>query len=129
MNYDVFSISANDIFGSSGIVSLLILKYEDQYTASIDSFMLSCRVLGRDIEFAIIYFLFDYLKNKNIKLLDAQYSKTVKNSQVKSFYHDCGFDILIEDKNFTSYNVNLIKNPKNMIPKTFFINAKLDSKY
>lgn len=115
LNCDVLSISANDIFGSSGIVSLLILKYEDQYTASIDSFMLSCRVLGRNIEFAIIYFLFDYLKNKNIKLLDAQYSKTVKNSQVKSFYHDCGFDILIEDKNFTSYNINLIKVPKNML--------------
>jgi FkbH-like protein len=114
-NYDVFSISSNDIFGSSGIVSLLIVKYTANDSATIDSFMLSCRVLSRNIEFAIIYFLFNYLKKKNIKILEALYIQSQRNIQTKTFYQNCGFDILDDNEVGTSYKIILNEKTKNMI--------------
>jgi len=46
---DVRYVTLKDRFGDSGIVGVVILKYEGRESL-IDSFLLSCRVLGRGVE-------------------------------------------------------------------------------
>ena len=41
--------------------------------------------------------------------------QTLKNSQTKNFYKDCGFDILSENEDSVSYRITLNENTKNMI--------------
>ena len=46
---DIIHISVQDRFGDYGIVGLCIIDYLDNQ-ANIDSFLMSCRVIGRKIE-------------------------------------------------------------------------------
>ena len=57
----------------------------------INSFLLSCRVLGKGIEVAFISHLLNKLKESGIKKVFAEYIPTPKNSQVKDFYEKVGF--------------------------------------
>ena len=58
-----------------------------------DTFLLSCRVLGRDIEFSYMKYIEDTLKKKNIKRIKSCYVPTSKNMKVEFFYEKCGFTL------------------------------------
>src|SRR4029079_11238939 len=47
---DVYSIHVSDKFGDAGLTGVLITTQCEPGTARIDSFLMSCRVLGRGIE-------------------------------------------------------------------------------
>jgi len=92
--YQVFSFQVEDKFGDMGIVSVVIVKDNE-----IDTFLMSCRVLGRKIENQIIDIV---LKNTNLPL-KAKYIKTKKNSQVENLYEKLGFKVISqteEEKNY-----------------------------
>ena len=88
---DVIFIRLKDKFGDSGIVGVCILKYENT-EAIFDTFLLSCRILGRGIEDAFIVQVLKYAKKKGCKVAIGEYYTTRKNSQVKDFYAKYGFD-------------------------------------
>ena len=50
LGYWVYGLSVKDKFGDSGITGLIIIKFENKSTVEIDSFLMSCRVLGKNIE-------------------------------------------------------------------------------
>lgn len=87
---DVFCITLRDKFGDSGTVGTCIVKYENQ-KAVIDTFLLSCRVLGRRIEDVLISCVLRAAKQRGCKIAEGKYIPTRKNSQVASFYTDHGF--------------------------------------
>ena len=58
----------NDKFGENGIVGLAIIKMEDEI-ADIDTLLMSCRILGRKIEFKFMDIIIDFLKEKRIKIV------------------------------------------------------------
>lgn len=89
-NADVWCLHLKDNISDMGVVGVMIIKYKDQ-KAVIDSFLLSCRVLGRGAEDAFISFLAGALKGKGIKTLCGKYIKTAKNGQVADFYEKRGF--------------------------------------
>ncbi|MDB9846667.1 HAD-IIIC family phosphatase [Flavobacteriaceae bacterium] len=98
----VFTIDIKDKFGDNGITGLMIIEL-DNTTARINSFLLSCRVLGKGIELAFISHLLFKLKESGIKKVCAQYIPTPKNSQVKDFYEKVGFkSISLEDDNLST---------------------------
>lgn len=76
-NNQVFSFSLIDKFGDLGLIAIVIISNNN-----IDSFLMSCRVLGRNIEQKILYLISNHLK----VVLTASYTKTAKNSQVEYFY-------------------------------------------
>jgi FkbH-like protein len=86
----VYTIDIKDKFGGNGITGLMIIEL-DNSTARINSFLLSCRVLGKGIEVAFISYLLYKLKESGIKKVFAEYIPTPKNSQVKDFYEKVGF--------------------------------------
>ncbi|MGH9769017.1 MAG: HAD-IIIC family phosphatase [Blastocatellia bacterium] len=88
---EVLYLRLRDRFGDSGIVGVCILRYEAGQ-AIFDSFLLSCRVLGRGVEDA---FLTQCLKRAGLKQCRAavgEYYSTAKNDQVKDFYLRQGFE-------------------------------------
>jgi FkbH-like protein len=94
---DVIYIKLRDKFGDSGIVGTCIVKYENQ-KAIIDSFLLSCRVLGRSIEDIFILYVLRRAKQRGSSIVEGEYIQTRKNKQVEFFYIPQGFKEIILEK-------------------------------
>ncbi|MEK7644187.1 MAG: HAD-IIIC family phosphatase [Patescibacteria group bacterium] len=86
----IFSIRAKDKFGDSGIIAVVIIQKKiDDWL--IDTFLMSCRVIGRKIENAILSHLIRLTREMGAQKLHGGYSPTEKNSQVQDFYKNNGF--------------------------------------
>jgi FkbH-like protein len=105
----VISIEVDDKYGSSGLTGLAILCKK---TSKIDTLLLSCRILGRNIEYKFIDIVVDIAKKNNLNLMKSEYIKTLKNQQVKDFYNLCGFNVVFESDDSTQYHLE-INNYKN----------------
>jgi len=93
-NFDLHVISSKDRFGDIGIIGLVLLENSCS-NAKIDSFILSCRAMGRGIETAIMNYLKkDYFERKEFKIIRAKYIPTPKNLPVKDFFKDQGFHVI-----------------------------------
>ena len=75
----------------------------------IDTFLLSCRMIGRNVEYAFMNFIISYLKKKNINLVRSNYIRSKKNDQVKNFYEQCSFEIEKNKKEKKKYSVKINK--------------------
>ena len=65
----------------------------------IDTFLMSCRILGRKIEEKIMKIIL----NQTTKPLSAEYIRTSKNSQVENLYDKFGFRLVSKDKSKNVY--------------------------
>jgi FkbH-like protein len=87
----VFALAVKDKFGDLGLVGVLILRREDDI-GKIDSFLLSCRVLSRGLESAMIVHCLEIMRSVwNISRWHAEYIPTRKNAQVADFWAVNGF--------------------------------------
>ena len=91
-----------DKFGDSGITSVYIINKEDK-TWIIDTFLLSCRVMGRGVEDAILSEILKDAKQNGIKQIKAEFIPTQKNMPAENFLSDNGFK---KDGSFWIYNLN-----------------------
>lgn len=85
-----------DRFGDNGVVSVVIGHLIDG-ECHIDLWIMSCRVLKRDMEFAMMDTLVHRCMDRGIKTIYGYYYPTAKNAMVKEFYALQGFDKLEED--------------------------------
>ena len=85
-----------DKFGDNGIVSVVIGKVNGD-TLDIDLWLMSCRVLKRDMEYAMLDNLCDRAKQRGLKTVKGYYYPTAKNKMVKELYGDFGFTKVSED--------------------------------
>lgn len=95
-NYVTFYGKLKDKFGDNGVVSVLIGRI-DYDICHIDLFLMSCRVLKRDMEHAMMNKLICELEQRNIRELRGYYYPTAKNVIVKDFYESQGFIKVHED--------------------------------
>lgn len=86
----VLSIRVKDKFGDNGIVGLVILELETEIWR-IETFLLSCRVLGRKVEDAVMSHLIQKASQAGIKSLSGRFVPTAKNSAAADFYSRQGF--------------------------------------
>ena len=100
----VITIEVNDKYGSSGLTGLAILC---QKTAEIDTLLLSCRILGRNIEYKFMDIIINIAKKNNVDFLNAHFIKTRKNSQVEDFYDKCNFDTIVKSSDSSTYSLDL----------------------
>ena len=80
----VFSFETSDRFGESGITGMSVVKTEGE-SATIDSFLLSCRILGRNIEAEFLNQILLKLKEDDIKLVNAKCIVTEKIKSLVTF--------------------------------------------
>lgn len=80
----------SDRFGDNGIVSVVIGEKNND-NLSIDLWLMSCRVLKREMEFAMLDTLVAQCRLQNIRTITGYYFKTAKNNMVSELYKDFGF--------------------------------------
>ncbi|SEP96382.1 MULTISPECIES: HAD-IIIC family phosphatase [Butyrivibrio] len=85
-----------DKFGDNGIVSLVMGHLEND-ECHVDLWLMSCRVLKRDMEFAMMDALVNECIKRGIKTIIGYYYPTAKNKMVRDFYSIQGFDRIKED--------------------------------
>lgn len=86
-----------DKFGDNGVVSLVIGRIEGNIL-HVELWLMSCRVLKRDMEFAMMDALVEAGEEKEISKIMGYYYPTPKNAMVKNFYEIQGFTRVEEDK-------------------------------
>lgn len=85
-----------DKFGDNGIVTVLAGRIEG-ISLHIELWLMSCRVLKRDMELAMFDRLIEECDARGIKEVVGYYYPTAKNKMVKEFYNDLGFTLREED--------------------------------
>jgi len=99
----VFTLSVSDRFGNIGLVGVLILECRDG-VGRVDSFLMSCRALGRGLEGVMIErCLHEMAAIWGIETWHAEYVPTRKNQQVADFWLQNGF-ILTSDATASTRN-------------------------
>ena len=81
----------SDRFGDNGVVSVVIGK-KDGNALHIDVWLMSCRVLKRDMEYAMLDALVAKCRNQGIDMIYGYYYPTKKNGMVKELFADFGFE-------------------------------------
>jgi FkbH-like protein len=83
--------SLKDVFGDSGIVGLALFDLSTPAVAELDTFLMSCRVIGRKAESAFINALLKRLAAAGVREVLADFLPTPKNGLVTNFLPDHGF--------------------------------------
>ena len=68
---------------------------------------MSCRVLQRGMEFAMLDVLVSKAKKQNLKTIIGYYSRTDKNKMVEKFYNNLGFTLLEESENTSKWSLKV----------------------
>ncbi len=123
-NYITLCGRLKDKFGDNGIVSVIIGRKENDIL-HIDLWLMSCRVLKRNMEYAMLDCLVSEAKLHGIRNIYGYYLKTKKNNMVKSLFSDFGFEKISEDiEENTVWEMDI----KNYIPKNNLITVKQTQK-
>lgn len=106
-DYKIYTVHTKDKYGDNGLVSIVIVKLNDDKSAYIESFLMSCRVMGRDIEKVVLSKIMDSLREKGFDVLYSKYIKTLKNKPVETLYEDLGFEIVSSSDEEKEYKKEL----------------------
>ncbi len=85
-----------DMFGDNGMISVLICR-QDGSDWDIDTWLMSCRVLGRRVEHMVLREMLLTARGRGIERLIGTYKPTARNDMVKDHYEKLGFT-LVESK-------------------------------
>lgn len=119
-NYISLYGKLEDVFGDNGVVSVVIGN-QKQEELHIDLWLMSCRVLKRDMEYAMMDTLIQKCKKRGIKTVYGYYYPTAKNKMVKEFYSLHGFEKIKEDEQEnTTWKIEV----KDYIPKNKVIEVE-----
>ncbi|EEF57168.1 HAD-IIIC family phosphatase [Pedosphaera parvula] len=95
-DYVGFSVRLRDRFGDHGLISIVIgLQKGD--AVEVDTWLMSCRVLKRQVEEEVLNELARVAKSRAATRLEGVYLPTAKNEMVRDFYTRMGFDLTSEN--------------------------------
>ena len=112
----LWTIRAKDKFGDYGIIGIISISIKNK-SAKLEDFILSCRVVGRNIEKVMIEFVKDYCQKAKIDKIKGKYLKTKKNALLFEYFKKLdlidknkhSFEIIPNHKKFDLSNINIIK--------------------
>jgi FkbH-like protein len=87
------TVSLKDRFGDNGLISVLLAKIDGR-NLEIDTWLMSCRVLKRNVEKLLLNDIFKFAKERGLERITAKYIPTEKNALVKDHYTDLGFQLI-----------------------------------
>jgi FkbH-like protein len=104
--FEVYSLQVSDKFGDEGIVGVAIIRKEPTVWI-VDSFLLSCRVIGRKVETALLARIVADAKEQEVSAIIGEYVPTLKNAPVENFYSSHGFEKLTQKGNLLRWRFDL----------------------
>ena len=102
----VFYLKLSDRTGNLGIVGVGIIKYSER-VAEIDTFLLSCRVIGRGAEDALLSHILTSARARGCTSVRGRYLLSKKNVQVADFYRQRGFRLVEESAVGSKWEISL----------------------
>ena len=101
----VLAMSVSDKYGDLGTTGVLIARHFNDIT-NIDSLLLSCRVLGRKLEYAFVDTCLNLLASRwALSSWKAEYRPTKKNAQAVDFWDRVGFSLQADSSSMKSYSL------------------------
>jgi len=91
-------------FGDAGVVGLALARRQGD-SCVVDSLLLSCRVIGRGIESALLAYVGQQALRSGAKRLVGEYIATKKNAPCAEFYSDHGFIRFVPSEGVSSGSV------------------------
>jgi FkbH-like protein len=84
-------VRLSDTFGDNGMISAVICREDRPGEWEIDTWLMSCRVLGRRVEHMVLKFITEQAKKRRIHKLKGTYIRTDRNKLVEDHYPKLGF--------------------------------------
>jgi FkbH-like protein len=97
---EVFTLQVRlaDIFGDNGMISVVICRPAEAGAWEIDTWLMSCRVLGRKVEHMVLRKILEHARAAGIGKLSGTYRPTEKNKLVVDHYSKLGFTKVLEEE-------------------------------
>jgi len=105
-HYVTLQLRLTDKFGDNGMIGVIILKINND-TILIDTWLMSCRVLERRVEYAAMDIIKDISRSMKITKIIGIYKSTQKNKIVELHYKKLGFRLFDEDSGGQYWIYNL----------------------
>jgi FkbH-like protein len=87
----------SDIFGDNGMISVVVCREIDAKSWEIDTWLMSCRVLGRRVQEMVLIEIIRQGAQRGIERLVGSYIPTERNKMVEGHYRGLGFELVSED--------------------------------
>jgi FkbH-like protein len=97
---DVFTVQVRlaDIFGDNGMISVVVCRPIETAAWEIDTWLMSCRVLGRKVEHMVLREIVKHARDAGIRKLIGVYKPTERNTLVTDHYAKLGFTKLSDQE-------------------------------
>lgn len=120
----VLAVKLEDKFSKYGIISCIILEKRND-ECFIDTWLMSCRVLKRGIEYLVFEKILEIAKEWNCSTVVGEYIPTAKNKMVKDFYDGLGFKECTGNKRKIEQGIKVYKCDSNItFEKKYYIKGE-----
>jgi FkbH-like protein len=111
-----------DRFGDNGLIAVVLARPESSQRHVVDTLLMSCRVLGRGVELAMMNALVARARQCGVRELVGKYLATARNGMVADLYHRLGFTPMPKDDEdgATRWSLQLDR----YVPHNTFITSK-----
>jgi FkbH-like protein len=90
-NYQNFVFTLSDKFGENGIICIIVLEKQNQETLFINTWLMSCRVLKRGMEYFTLNTIVNFARENGFRNIIGEYIPSVKNKIVGNHFVNLGF--------------------------------------
>ena len=87
----VYSLKLRDRFGEAGLTGVIVVRFEDA-VMRVDNLLMSCRVIGRGVEFSFWPALARDAREHGCREIHGEFISSAKNALVLDYYNKAGFD-------------------------------------
>jgi FkbH-like protein len=100
----VWALDVADKFGAAGLTGVVVMRFAGD-VATVESLFLSCRVLGRGVEFGVWPTILADAAARGCRTVRAKYLPTAKNAQAADFYDRLGLPLANEADGARNYEM------------------------
>jgi FkbH-like protein len=104
----VYTVHARDRFGDNGLIGVAIIHLQKQ-ACDLDTFLLSCRVIGRTVETAVLAEIGVQARALGALCLTGKFIATKKNAPAREFYPSHGFTCIRESESSSDWELDLLQ--------------------
>jgi FkbH-like protein len=105
-DWQVVSMRVRDRYGDNGLVGVAI-THQAGTVCEIDTFLMSCRVIGRTVETAFLSCLVEQARERGARLVRGWFFPTNKNAPAKNFYSDHGFELVTQNEKGSLWELSM----------------------
>ena len=120
-----FSVRLADRFGDHGLISVVICHRLNQYVLEVDTWLMSCRVLKRQVEELVLNQIVLLARALDCKCIRGSYLPTAKNSMVRNLYPGFGFRMVTESQTQSVFELDVAAH----LPLETFIHVESEPNY